>query len=195
MNTPPAPDFSALLAGLARELRGRGLPFMLIGGQAVLLHGQPRLTDDIDLTLGVDPSRLPDILAACEALGLHPLPGDTRGFVNETGVLPAQDRASGVRIDFIFSSTPYELQAIDRAVRVNLLDVPVPFASAEDLLLHKLFAARPRDIEDAAGVVRRRGTELDWGYLERWAAEFATVPGREDLPRRLEALRDEARDP
>ncbi len=25
---------------------------MLIGGQAVLLHGQPRLTEDIDVTLG-----------------------------------------------------------------------------------------------------------------------------------------------
>jgi hypothetical protein len=31
---------------------------MVIGGQAVLLHGESRLTRDIDITLGVDASRL-----------------------------------------------------------------------------------------------------------------------------------------
>lgn len=45
MDSPP-PDVSALLAALTSELDGRGLRFMLIGGQAVLLHGQARFTAD-----------------------------------------------------------------------------------------------------------------------------------------------------
>ena len=56
---PPADAWSALLEGLTRGLETRGIPFMLIGGQAVLLHGQPRFTEDIDATLGVGPDRLP----------------------------------------------------------------------------------------------------------------------------------------
>jgi hypothetical protein len=52
-----------------------------------------------------------------------------------------------------------------------------------------LFAGRPRDVEDAAGVVRRKGPELDWEYLDRWAREFAVIPGREDLPAQLAGLR------
>jgi len=32
---------------------------MLVGGQAVLLHGRPRLTEDTDITLGVGPDELP----------------------------------------------------------------------------------------------------------------------------------------
>ena len=191
MTTPPAPDFPALLGGLTRELQAHGLPFMLIGGQAVLVHGRPRLTDDIDVTLGVDVTRLPDLLAVCAALGLRPLPEDPARFAEETAVLPAQDTASGIRVDFIFSTTAYERQAIDRALRVDLLGVSVPFASAEDLILHKLFAGRPRDHEDAVSVVRRRGRELDWSYLDRWAGEFARIPGREDLPKRLADLRRE----
>lgn len=55
--------------------------------------------------------------------------------------------------------------------------------------MHKLFAGRPRDLEDAEGVVRRKGRELDWEYLERWARELAAIPGREDLPRRISGLR------
>ncbi len=59
MGSPREPDFTGLLAALASRLRESGIPFMLIGGQAVLLHGQPRLTEDIDVTLGATPDELP----------------------------------------------------------------------------------------------------------------------------------------
>lgn len=165
---------------------------MLIGGQAVLLHGAPRLTEDIDVTLGVDPSALPAVRAVCQELDLQPLPADVDRFVRETFVLPAADPKTRVRIDFVFSSTPYERQAIARAVRVELAGVAVPFATAEDLVIHKLFAGRARDEEDVIGVVRRKGGELDWSYLERWSREFAAVPGREDMPERVARLKREA---
>jgi len=188
MASRPGPDFGDLIARLARELRARDLPFMLIGGQAVLLHGEPRLTQDVDVTLGVGPSRLTDLLAVCRSLGLDPLPSDIVAFVRETFVLPAADPATGIRVDLIFSTTPYEAQAIGRAIPVELAGEIVPFASAEDLVLHKLFAGRARDLEDAAGVVRRKSAQLDWGYMRRWAADFALLPGREALPDQVEEL-------
>lgn len=189
------PDFRRLLARLARSLEEHELPCMIIGGQAVLLHGEPRLTQDVDVTLGVGPARLPDVLAACEELGLEPLPEDIEGFVRTTFVLPAEDRETGIRVDLIFSTTAYETEAISRAQRVDVGETMVPFATAEDLIIHKIFAGRPRDIEDAVGVVRRKGHELDWEYLRRWAAEFALIPGRESLPDAVEELRREVGDP
>ena len=98
---------------------------------------------------------------------------------------------SSIRIDFIFSSLPYERQAIDRAIDVDLSGVPVPFASAEDLILHKLFAGRPRDIEDASGVVVIKGDSLDWDYIEGWVEEFSSVTGRETLPETLNQIRSD----
>jgi hypothetical protein len=189
MGSPPTPDFAGLIGRLAAELEARRIPFMLIGGQAVLLHGEPRLTQDVDVTMGVGPDRVQDLLDACEALGLDPLPDDPRSFVRETFVLPAADPDTGVRVDLIFSTTPYEAQAIERAVLIDVGTRNAPFATAEDLMLHKLFAGRPRDLEDAAGIVRRKGPELDWEYLERWASEFAMIPGREDMPAGLASLR------
>ena len=191
MDSPRRPDFSALIAKLAVALNGHGIPFMLIGGQAVLVHGEPRLTQDVDVTLGVDPSRWEDVTAVCEELGLEVLPKDVEEFVRSTFVLPARHIRSGVRLDLIFSTTPYEAQAIARAVLVEVEGVSVPFASAEDLVIHKLFAGRPRDIEDAVGVVQRNGAKMDWDYMSRWVQEFAEIPGREDLPERLTALRGE----
>jgi hypothetical protein len=178
-----------LIAGLSRELASRSIGFMLIGGQAVLAHGAPRLTEDIDLTLAATPDRTADVLAACAALSLTPLPADVDRFVAETFVLPARHALTGFRVDFIFSSTEYERIAIGHAVCIEVAGEQVPFASAEDLIIHKLFAARPRDLEDVAGVVRRKGGTIDWDYLSHWAAEFAAVPGREAMPEMVETLR------
>lgn len=177
---------------MTRTFERRGLPFMLIGGQAVLVHGRPRLTEDIDATLGVGTERLADVLEACRELGLEPLPEDLEHFVADTMVLPARHASSRLRVDLVFSTLPYERQAIDRAKRIPLGGTEVPFATAEDLLIHKLFAGRPRDLEDALSVVRRQGQSLDWDYLARWIGEFAEVPGREDMRDRLRSLRKEA---
>jgi hypothetical protein len=182
-------DLERLLAALTAELGARQLPFMLIGGQAVLLHGSPRLTEDIDITLGVEPDALPVLLKACTALGLTSLPVSVVEFVAETFVLPVRHEATRLRVDFIFSSTLYERQAIARAHPVSIGGALVPFAAPEDLIIHKLFAGRPRDLEDVRGVVRRKGHALDWRYVERWAREFASVPGREGLPEAVLELR------
>jgi predicted nucleotidyltransferase len=191
MDSPRRPDFSALIAQLTVALNGYGIPFMLIGGQAVLVHGEPRLTQDIDVTLGVSPSRLDEVIVVCEELDLEVLPKDVEEFVRSTFVLPARHTPSGVRLDLIFSTTPYEAEAIARAVLVEVEGVSVPFASAEDLVIHKLFAGRPRDIEDAVGVVQRNGATMDWDYMNSWVQQFAEIPGREGLPDRLTALRGE----
>ncbi|MBW2698865.1 MAG: nucleotidyl transferase AbiEii/AbiGii toxin family protein [Deltaproteobacteria bacterium] len=165
---------------------------MLIGGQAVLVHGQPRLTEDIDITLGIDPTQLGTVLDVCSALALDPIPEDVEGFVTETFVLPALHGESGIRIDFIFSTTSYEREAIARAEHHELAGVPIPFATAEDLIIHKLFAGRARDWEDAVSIVRRKREGLDWEFIMRWAVEFAQIPGREEMPAQVDRLRQDA---
>ena len=45
--------FKKLLKKIANELNTNNIPYMVIGGQAVLLYGEPRLTKDIDITLGI----------------------------------------------------------------------------------------------------------------------------------------------
>jgi hypothetical protein len=192
MASRPEPDFGRLLGALTRALEVRDLPFMVIGGQAVLVHGQPRLTQDIVVTLGVEPGRLGTVLEICEELDLYPIPEEVESFVLETFVLPALQPKTRIRVDFVFSTTPYERQAIQRAVPIPIGGSEIPFATAEDLILHKLFAGRPRDREDVLGVIRRQTENLDWTYLDRWAREFAAVPGREEMVEEIQRLRAEA---
>jgi hypothetical protein len=163
--------FQELLAGLARELDSRKLPYMVIGGQAVLLYGEPRLTRDIDITLGVGKEKLDTILQVASALKLGIVPQDPGEFVDRTMVLPIQDMPSGIRVDFIFSFTPYERQAIDRARKIELNGATVNFAAPEDLIIHKIFAGRPQDQSDVRSVLLKN-PELDLVYIRRWLKEF-----------------------
>ncbi len=163
------------LRKLAKGLDDQRVPYLIIGGQAALIHGRPRLTQDVDVTLGVDTDSLAVILALCRRLTLRPLPKNPRRFVEESRVLPAQDRRSGLRVDLIFSNTPYERQAMARASVVRMAGYPVRFASAEDLILHKLFAGRAIDLEDAKAVILRQGRRLNTAYIRRWLRAFGDV--------------------
>jgi len=149
---------------------------MVIGGQAVLIHGEPRLTRDIDITLGAGPDQVGEVLNIVRDWGWRVLVDDPVDFVQRTMVLPCLEPESSFRVEFIFSFTPYERGALQRALRVNLNGTDVRFASAEDLIIHKIFAGRPRDLEDVRGILLKN-KELDLTYLRRWLKEFDRTVG------------------
>ncbi len=144
---------------------------MVIGGQAVLLYGEPRLTRDIDITLGIGVEELGKVKKVLRTTGLKILVKQDKEFVAKTLVLPALDKQSGIRIDFTFSYSFYERQAIERAKEVKLGRTPVRFASLEDLLIHKVIAGRPRDFEDVRSVLLKN-PRYDSRYIQKWLTEF-----------------------
>lgn len=163
--------FKNLLSKIGRTLTAQGIPYMVIGGQALLLHGEPRLTKDIDVTLGAETDRLPDVLELLGKIGLRPATEGVEDFVRRTMVLPALDTVTGIRVDFIFSFTPYKKEAISRSRKVSVGGEDVAFAAAEDLIIHKIFAGRPRDLEDIWSVLFRNPS-LDLDYIRRWLGEL-----------------------
>jgi hypothetical protein len=174
--------FEQLLEAIARGLERLGVPYMLIGGQAVLLYGEPRLTRDIDVTLGVGPERLSELLEWVRGSGWQVLVEAPEEFVGKTMVLPCLEPVSGIRIDLIFSFSPYEQQALKRARRVPLGGAQVCFASLEDLIIHKMLAGRPRDLEDLRSVLlKNRAFDLE--YVHRWLREFDRGLGERSLER------------
>lgn len=182
--------FQRLLAMIGRRLTETGIPYMVIGGQAVLLYGEPRLTRDIDITLGAALDRLKDVVALAKDMGLLPL-ADPETFARRTMVLPCQEPDSGIRVDFIFSHSLYEQQAIARARAIEMQGVAVMFASPEDLVVHKVIAGRPRDLEDAR-IVLMKHPEMDISYIRKWVKEFETALG-EQLVQRLDHIAKDAR--
>lgn len=170
-----------LLKRIAKSLSRHRIPYMIIGGQAVLLYGSPRLTRDIDVTLGVDTDVYEELNKVCKEVGLKRLPERPKQFALETKVLPTEDPISKFRVDFIFSNTPYERQAIRRAKRISLKGVKVHFASLEDLVIHKVFSGRPIDLEDVKTVLIQNRKKADIRYIRRWLRAFEKLPESRNL--------------
>jgi hypothetical protein len=163
---------------------------MIIGGQAVLIYGEPRLTKDIDVSLGVDVDRLADVLAVAKALQLAPLVSP-QDFTTRTRVLPCEEQATGLRVDFIFSFSTYENEALSRTRPKRIGATEVHFASPEDVVIHKIVAGRPRDLEDVRGILLKNPS-IDATYIRRWLEDFATSLGEPVLARFEEARRSGA---
>jgi len=168
--------FSHLLEQIALGLEKRQIPYMVIGGQAVLIYGEPRLTRDIDVTLGAGPDRLADLLALAHSCSWRVLVEEPEEFVQRTMVLPLEDSQSSIRIDLIFSFSPYERQALERVHRLGIGKATVRFAAPEDVIVHKIIAGRPRDLEDVRSILAKRAN-LDRAYIRQWLAEFDRSSG------------------
>lgn len=166
-----------LITKIARHLDKNNIPYMLIGGQAVLLYGMVRLTEDIDITLGVDIDKLSLMKKLLKEIKLAIPKNIDDAFVKKTNVLVGIDKATGIRIDFIFSFTPYEKQALKRARIVRLNNYNVSFASCDDTIIHKIFASRPRDLEDARILLKKNMKALDIAYIKKWLREFSDIAG------------------
>lgn len=176
-----------LLAALLDRLR---IPYMVIGGLANAVWGQPRATLDIDATVWVRDADIPAAVAELAAT-FRVLVESPVEFIGRTRVLPLESEA-GVRIDVIFGLLPFEEEAIGRAVLVPVAGSPVRFCTAEDLILHKIVSERPQDRSDVRGIVRRRLPSLDLGYLEPRIGELARLLDRPDIDRNWSAWKREA---
>ncbi|MDT8302872.1 MAG: nucleotidyl transferase AbiEii/AbiGii toxin family protein [Sedimentisphaerales bacterium] len=165
-----------LLKNIAQCLDDAKIPYMIIGGQAVLLYGTPRLTRDIDITLGVDTDKFSLIKEVCSTLNLRIIPDTPEDFARETKVLPAEEIKSRIRVDFIFSFTGYESQAINRTKEVQMHGYPVKFASCEDLIIHKMIAARAIDAEDVKNILIKNKDSIDLEYVRKWLSDFSELP-------------------
>ncbi len=170
----PPSDLERIFAALEAS----GARYLIVGGVAVVLHGHPRFTADLDLVLALDPANVDATLGALEELGFRPrAPVSLRAFADpgqraewqQTKGLTVFSLWSaglpGTEIDlFVADPLPFE-PAWARRLRADLGGLSVNVASLSDLVDMKRRAGRPQDLEDVrhleaiAGEVGNRGDE------------------------------------
>lgn len=181
--------YPSLLAKIGASLNEAGIPYMVIGGQAVIQHGEPRFTHDVDITVWLTPHDVQAILPVMSGIGIAPGIEDVQAFVSRTHILPCFSRDSRLRVDLSFTDTPYEHHAIARGADVMVEGVPVRFASPEDLLIHKLLAWRPIDQLDIRGILLKQ-PDMDIDDVRYWCGLFEESTEQPILERLDHALRE-----
>jgi hypothetical protein len=185
----PTTPIGELLAAVRAALAPLGIRWYLFGAQAAILYGAARLTADVDITLDAGAHRPEDLLAALEARGFTPRGDDALPFLAETRVLPMVHGPTRIPVDLVLAGPGLEERFLEHA-RVRLVDgVPVPVAAPDDLVVMKILAGRPQDLEDAIAIVAAQGPHLD---LERAAATLRLLEqalDRRDLVPRFDQVR------
>jgi hypothetical protein len=135
--------------------------YLVVGGVAVVLHGVPRFTADIDLVLALDRANVIAALEALAALDYRPRspvplrdfadPSLRREWIEAKGLTVFclwSPKHPATEIDlFIEEPFPFD-EVFARATWVDLGANSVTVASIADLVALKRQADRPKDRED-----------------------------------------------
>ena len=167
-------------AELQTVCEAEGWRFCFIGGLAVQRWGEPRETVDVDLTL-ITGFGGEDRFVSTLVAHFDPRIDDAVGFARANRVLLLRAR-SGVGLDIALGGLAFEETAVDRSSLFTFPpDVPLRTCSAEDLLVLKAFADRPKDWVDVDGIIIRQAGRIDWEYVRTQLAPLAELKEAQEI--------------
>ena len=147
--------------GLFGTLNSARVPYVVVGGLALLLHGVDRVTADVDLVIDLATGAARDLVNAVTAAGYRPVAPVDAALLADAAI---RDQWRAERNMEVFSmwdttnrrptldvllSSPVPFTDLQRdALTVTLDGVPITVASVAHLIAMKEHTARPRDLED-----------------------------------------------
>jgi hypothetical protein len=156
---------------LQKRLAEAGIASAVIGGLAVAVWGEPRLTRDADVKVSLQREQASHLLHLLTP-GYNFLSNMPEQTLRRMGFLFIQDE-TGLRLDLLLADTPFDVQAIQRARPVDIQSgLTITLCTPEDLILYKMISTRPRDREDVQGIVHRQRDALDDTYILYWLQQF-----------------------
>ncbi len=165
----------------------RKWPFCFIGGLAVLRWGENRMTQDIDICLlcgyGNEDNFIHPFIESFRFRISDPVP-----FAIKNRVLLLYSE-NNVPVDIVLSGIPFEEAMIRRANYFSFLPrLRLLTCSAEDLIVMKAFAGRPKDWSDIDSVIKKNQDNLDSKYILRQIKPLAEINGGPTVIRQLKSL-------
>jgi len=145
-----------------RALSEAGARYLIVGGAAVIAHGVPRFTADLDILVDTAENSLRALIAVAKQMGLRPrapVPMEDladaekrRQGREEKGMLTFSlfDPGPSAREVDVMLSDPAEFEALyARHEPREFLGILVPLIALDDLIAMKKKAGRPQDLKDA----------------------------------------------
>ncbi len=163
-----------------RLLSNLGISYAIIGGVAVHYWGEPRLTQDIALTVSAP---LEDLDGFVSLILEHfsPRLENALDFALKNRVILVET-SNGHPLDIALGLPGYEDKVIERVAQIELeAGKRINICSAEDLIIYKATGGRPQDIRDIESIVYRQGTTLDDVYIRQSLAEISDITSDPDL--------------
>ncbi len=178
-------DLNDALRDFAQLFERLSVLYAIMGGLAVRVHGIPRPTHDVDITIAIDRSQLPELYDAVRALGYTVPDAYTTGWVDQVAGMPVVKfrlylAGHGIDIDVFLAESRFQEELLSRRQPIQIEATPAWIVSPEDLILLKLLANRPRDIADIGDILFTQG-QLDESYMRHWGEQIGVLERLEDV--------------
>lgn len=128
-------------------LNVHGVEYLVIGGYAVIYHGYPRATQDLDIWIAVHPDNANRVVRALEEFGFGSPELTTEMFLKDSSVV--RMGIPPIRIEITTRISGVEFQESFHGKIVDEMDgIPVNIINLKDLLLNKKASGRYKDMND-----------------------------------------------
>ena len=168
-----------------------GIPHMVVGSFASAFHGEPRMTQDIDMVIEPTSESIKLLVDLVDRDRFYL--GDAEEAFRSRSMFNLIEPSSGWKVDFVVrKDRPFSQGEFNRRFPAQIAGVEVYLATAEDTMLAKLewgaASGSDRQLDDVVAIAS--ASEVDGDYLRLWAGELGV---RERLEQALgEAARSKS---
>jgi hypothetical protein len=158
-----------------------GVTYMVVGSYASGSYGEPRMTQDIDIVVDLQPAQVDALCDAFPPPQFYVSRDAAREALRHRSMFNVLDADTGTKIDFIIPKDREHSQwELARRHRVQLIPGREGFAArAEDVIIGKMgFYAEggsEKHLRDIASMLRISGNEIDQSYIVDWAQRLNLV--------------------
>jgi hypothetical protein len=146
----------------------------------------------VDVVAIAESDRWPELVEKAEDWGIRPRVHDALEFARTTRVLLLVHEPTRIEVDLSFGMLPFEKDLVQRAEIRQVQRMRFPLASAEDIIIMKALALRPRDVADIESIVEL-SPDLDLDRVRSTVAQLSEALEGEDYVARLEEILRHAR--
>lgn len=159
-------EFPEILQFVCSYLSENDIDYVVVGGVAVMYHGVPRTTVDIDLILQIDDEKIPPFVEFLNSNRFSATTEDMRNALMEKSHCTVFFADSLLRLDIQGVNSKFDRMTLDRAITVELFNTLFKLGTAEDTIINKILFQGEQDLRDALGILSRKQQQLDFSYIE-----------------------------
>jgi len=159
-------EFPEILQFVCTYLNENEIDYVIVGGVAVMYHGVPRTTVDIDLILRMKDDQISSFTDFLNSKGFAASENDIRAAFNENSHSTSFFKDTLLRLDIHGINSDFDEMTLNRAISVDLFGTLVRIGSAEDTLVNKILFQGEQDLRDALGIFTRNHEKLDFDYIQ-----------------------------
>ncbi len=164
--------------GVIDILEAMGIEYVIWGGVAAMMYGEPRFTRDMDVMVRLQYNQVDSLARVLEEDGYYVSVEAIRDAVDRHFYFNVIHIETGIKIDFFVARRdPIHVWAFEHR-RVKNFDEfrQASYMPPESVILTKLQAyqecSSTRHLDDIEGILRVSGPELDLTYVDREAARI-----------------------